>query len=92
MLYMVIETFYPGQVRRLYERFEKHGRLLPPGVRYVSSWIDRQFTRCFQVMECADPALLDEWAGHWSDLADFEIIPVLSSDEARCRITESSET
>ncbi len=86
MLYMIIETFHPGQVRQLYRRFEEKGRLLPVGVRYVDSWIDERFTRCFQVMECDVPALLDEWTGQWSDLADFEIIPVLTSSQARATI------
>lgn len=83
---MVIETFHPGKVKALYQRFEERGRLLPEGVRYVSSWIDDEVTRCYQVMECDDPALLHEWMDHWNDLADFEIIPVLTSAEAREKV------
>jgi hypothetical protein len=86
MLYMVIESFHQGAVRQLYQRFAEHGRQLPAGVRYVNSWVDAQLSRCFQVMECDDPALLEEWAGHWRDLADFEFIPVLTSAEARQRV------
>lgn len=82
-LFMIVETFHPGKVQALYQRFEEQGRLLPEGVRYVTSWIDEDFTRCFQVMECDDPALLEEWISHWADLADFEIIPVLTSAQAR---------
>ena len=33
-------------------------------------------------METDDPALFDEWTAAWSDLATFEIIPVISSAEA----------
>jgi hypothetical protein len=83
---MIVETFHPGKLRALYARFQEKGRLLPDGVRYVNSWIDAGFTRCFQVMECDDPALLEEWADRWRDLADFEFTPVLTSAEARERI------
>ncbi len=86
MLFMVIETFHPGKVRDLYQRFEQRGRLLPPGVKYVNSWIDRDISRCYQVMECDDPKLLREWTRHWEDLTDFEIIPVLTSAEARDKV------
>lgn len=86
MLYMIVETFHAGKVRELYQRFAEKGRMLPPGVQYVNSWIDEQFTRCFQVMECDDACLLAEWTSHWSDLADFEIIPVLTSSQARERM------
>jgi hypothetical protein len=86
MLFIVVEIFHPGRVQALYERFEERGRLLPEGVRYVNSWIDEGITRCYQVMECDDPALLQEWIGHWHDLADFEVTPVLTSSEAREKV------
>jgi hypothetical protein len=92
MQYMIVETFHPGKVRQLYARFQEKGRLLPQGVRYVNSWIDQDVTRCFQVMECDDPALLEEWTGRWSDLADFEITPVLTSDQARERVLGPART
>lgn len=57
-LFRVIETFHPGKVQALYQRFEQRGRLLPGGARYVNSWIDRDITCCYQVMECDDPKLL----------------------------------
>jgi hypothetical protein len=39
--------------------------------------------RCFQVMECEDRPLLDEWMANWSDIIDFEVVPVLTSAQAR---------
>ena len=91
MHYLVIERFHAGKVRRLYERFDLKGRMLPEGVRYVSSWIDEPVARCFQVMECDDAARLHEWIGRWSDLADFEVIPVITSAEARARTLTRDE-
>jgi hypothetical protein len=85
MRYMITERFVhgPGPV---YARFAERGRMLPPGLQYVESWIDeRTLDRCFQLMETDDPALLDEWIGRWSDLAEFEVVPVVTSTEAAAR-------
>ena len=80
MLYMVVETFKDKD--EIYKRFREKGRMLPAGLRYVSSWIDVDFTKCFQLMETDDFQLFDEWTSHWRDLTDFEIIPVMDSEEA----------
>jgi len=82
MLYMVIEYFRPGQAPEVYRRFRERGRMAPDGVRYVSSWVDLDFQRCFQVMEAEHEALLEQWMDHWRDLVDFEIVRVRTSAEA----------
>ena len=82
MLFMVIEHFRPGRAPDIYRRFRDKGRLAPDDVRYVSSWVDFDFQRCFQVMEAGDIARLREWMSRWDDLIDFEIIPVRTSAEA----------
>ena len=89
MLYMVIETFKPGSQAEIYRRLENHGRMLPQGLIYIDSWIDERLTRCFQLMECEDRRLLDEWISHWKDLTDFETVPVIGSDEAKRRALSS---
>lgn len=83
MLYMVIERFKNRNARAVYERFDTKGRMMPEGLRYVASWVENDFNRCFQVMECDDPSQLHEWASHWSDLVDFEFVPVRASADAR---------
>jgi Protein of unknown function (DUF3303) len=82
MLYMVIEHFRPGRAPEVYRRFRERGRMAPDGLRYVSSWVDFDFHRCFQVMETEDAALLRKWTANWDDLIDFEIVPVRTSAEA----------
>ncbi len=82
MLYMIIEHFRDQDAVPVYRRFRDRGRLAPEGLRYVSSWVDQQFERCFQVMETDDRQLLDEWIANWSDIVDFEVFPVMSSPEA----------
>lgn len=82
MLFMVIEHFRAGQAPEVYRRFRERGRMAPEDVHYVSSWVDLEFRRCFQVMEAADEARLSEWTKNWDDLVEFEIIPVRSSQDA----------
>lgn len=86
MLFMVIEKFHDGDPKPVYRRFREKGRMAPKGVRYVSSWVTTDFERCFQVMDCDDRILLDEWMAKWSDIADFEVIPVISSEKATTAI------
>lgn len=79
MLYMVIERFRGGDVKPIGERFQRQGRMLPEGVIYLASWVDAARGRCFQLMEAPRSELIDEWSRRWSDLVDFEIIPVQTS-------------
>ena len=81
MLYMVVENFR-GDPEAVYRRFRAQGRLAPEGLRYVSSWVTQDLQRCWQIMECADPGLLQEWMDRWNDLVGFEVIPVMTSPEA----------
>jgi hypothetical protein len=82
MIYMIIEDFRDGAPEPVYRRFRDSGRQLPDGLRYLGSWITQDLTRCYQVMECDDPALLDRWMSRWSDLMSFQVIPVVTSPEA----------
>ena len=77
---MVIETFTKG-TEAVGERFASKGRMLPEGVTYEASWIDVTGTRCFQLMHAPDRTILDVWIAHWRDLVDFEVVPVLTSQE-----------
>jgi hypothetical protein len=84
--YIVIETYTrgPGPV---YARAAERGRMLPEGLEYLESWIEeRSLDRCFQLMETEDPTLFDQWIANWSDLVEFEIVPVISSAEAASRV------
>lgn len=83
MLYLIIERFRNGDAAPVYQRFRERGRMAPAGLHYVSSWVTTDLTRCYQVMECDDASLLQEWMANWSDLVEFELIPVLTSAEAQ---------
>jgi hypothetical protein len=82
MLYMVVERFKEGAAPEIYRRFREKGRMMPDGLKYVSSWIDLDFKICWQLMQTEDSALFDRWIANWRDLMDFEIVPVRTSSEA----------
>jgi hypothetical protein len=82
---MVIETYRQG-AEAVYARAAARGRMLPPGLEYLESWVEEPgLARCFQLMETDDPGLFDEWVASWSDLVDFDIIPVIGSEDAAAR-------
>ena len=86
MLFMVIERFRDRDAKAVYRHFRANGRGLPEGLRYVGSWIETNFDRCFQLMECHDASLLQEWVLFWGDVVEFEIVPVVPSAETRALV------
>ena len=86
MLFLIIERFRNGDAVPVYQRFRDRGRMAPEGLTYVSSWVTTDLSLCYQVMECEDRALLDEWLSHWSDIVDFEVQPVITSAQAAATI------
>ena len=88
MLYMIIERFRNGDPVPVYRRLRERGRLAPEGLTYISSWITQDMTTCYQVMETRDRTLLDSWMASWTDLTEFEVIPVITSAEASQRVGE----
>ncbi len=83
MLFMVIERFNGRDPAPIYERLRERGRTLPDGLRYIESWIEANYDRCFQLMECDEVVLLQRWVLHWRDLVEFEIVPVSPSKSVR---------
>jgi hypothetical protein len=86
MLYMIVERFKNGDPVPVYRRFRDQGRRLPEGLAYVASWVTVDMTMCYQLMECEDRTLLEQWIAQGSDLVDFEVTPVITSAEAVQRI------
>jgi hypothetical protein len=87
MLYMVVEHFKEGAAPEIYRRAHEKGRMLPDGLEYISSWVDLEFTTCYQLMRTEDPSLFTAWIEAWKDLGSFDIVPVRTSVEAAEAIT-----
>jgi hypothetical protein len=83
MLFMVIERFKDRDAKRIYRRLRQTGRSMPDGLNYIDSWVEPNLYRCFQLMETDDLRLLQRWVAGWSDLTEFEIVPVVPSKETR---------
>ncbi len=84
MLFMVIERFRDNDMIPVYRRVRDSGRMLPDGLKYVDSWVEPNFSRCFQLMECDDLRPLQQWILQWlGSGATFDIVPVLTSAQTR---------
>src|ERR1044071_7634263 len=68
--YLVIEHFRNRDPVPIYRRLRERGRLMPEGLSYVASWILDDLSRCYQIMETTNRALLEEWMAGWADLID----------------------
>ena len=90
MYFMVVETFRNQDAKAIYTRLKEKGRSLPKGLSFESSWITADLGRCFQIMACDDVTLLQRWVTEWSDLVEFEIVPVTSGAETMTAVLGES--
>jgi hypothetical protein len=82
MLFMVIERFRDDDLVPAYRQVRDKGRRLPPGLGYLHSWIEVGAGRCFQLMECDDAALMQQWILEWRGSGvSFEVVPVITSKQ-----------
>lgn len=87
MLFMVIERFRNQNGNAIYQRFREKGRMAPEGLKFVGSWTEANLDRCFVLMECEDVTLLQRFTAAWSDLAEFEIVPVTEGKETAAALS-----
>ena len=92
MLFMVIERFKGRDPAPIYARLRERGRALPEGLKYVDSWIEANFDRCFQLVEADDAAALQRWILQWRDLVEFEVVPVTTSKAVREMFGPATDT
>ena len=81
MLFMVVEKFRNQDAKAIYRRLRDKGRMMPDGLKFVSSFVSADVSRCFQLMECDDVTLLQRWVAEWSDLMEVEIVPVVAGKD-----------
>lgn len=81
---MIIERFKDNDMLPVYKRLRDEGKMFPEGLRYINSWVEPNFSRCFQLVDCDDLRLLQEWILKWRGSGTtFEIIPVVNSKETQ---------
>lgn len=80
---MIVEHFKDRDPKPIYQRLRETGRQMPDGLRYIDSWIEPNFHRCFQLMETDDLRLLQRWIVAWTDLMQCEVVPVVPSKQTR---------
>ena len=88
MLFMVIEQFRGQDGKSVYRHFRDKGRQMPHGLTFVSSDVSADLGRCFQLMECDDVTLLQRWVVQWSELIEFEIVPVAAGTDTGAALAE----
>ena len=88
MLFMVVEKFRNQNAKAVYRRFRDQGRQMPDGLKFVSSYVSADLGRCFQLMEADDVALLQRWVAAWSDLVEFEIVPVVAGKDTAAALAD----
>ena len=93
MLFMVIETFEDNDMVPVYQQLRADGRKLPDGLRYIDSWVEPNFARCFQLMETDDLRTFQQWALSWRGSGvSLEIVPVVPSTETRAVVASFIES
>ena len=65
MLHMVVEKYKTPGAIEIYRRAASQERMMPDGLEYVSSWVDLDFTICYQLMKTENVKLFDQWIDHW---------------------------
>ena len=86
MLFMIVEHYRDADPVPVYRRFRDQGRLAPDGLVYIASWVDESLSTCYQVMEAPSRDLVDAWIARWTDLVEFEVVPVMTSADAAARV------
>ena len=84
MLFMVIERFKDNDMVPIDRQVRDGSRLLPDGLKYLDSWVEPNFSRCFQLMECDDVRLFQQWVLEWRGFGvNIEIVPVVGSADTQ---------
>ncbi|HLI79853.1 MAG TPA: DUF3303 family protein [Candidatus Binataceae bacterium] len=89
---MVIEKFRAQNGEAIYQRLREKGRRMPDGLTFIDSWVAADLGRCFQLMSCDDVAKSQQWIARWSDLMEFEIVPVIEGKETAAAYARERKT
>ncbi len=91
MLFMVIEKFRDQNADAIYRRLREKGRMMPEGLAFINSWVAADLGRCFQLMSSDDVPKFQQWIAQWSDLMEFEVVPVIEGKETAAMFARAAE-
>ena len=87
MLFMVVETFKGQDGKAVYRKLRDKGRALPEGLKFLTSHVTADLSRCFQLMETDDITTFQRWIADWQDVVEFEVLPVVEGKTTRGALT-----
>ncbi len=90
MQFMVIESFRGQDAASVYQRLRERGRMMTDGLIFLHSWVSADLGRCFQVVECDEITQIQRWVAQWTDLVEFEVVPVTSGHATAALFDPSS--
>ena len=90
MLFMVVEKFKNQDGKAVYRKLREGGRALPDGLKFISSYVSADLSRCFQIMETNDVTLFQRWIADWQSVVEFEVVPVVEGKDTRAALDELS--
>ena len=85
---MVVEKFKNQDGKAVYRKLRDGGRALPEGLKFISSYVSADLSRCFQLMETDDVTLFQRWIADWQSVAEFEVVPVVEGKDTRAAIEQ----
>lgn len=62
-------------------RFKETGAPPPPGVDMLGRWHNAAGNGGFFLVETDDPVALARWLQEWTDVIDFEVVPVVTDEQ-----------
>jgi hypothetical protein len=83
MLFMVVETFKGQDGKAVYRKLRDKGPALPEGLKFLTSHVTADLSRCFQLMETDDITTFQRWIADWQDVVEFEVLPVVEGKTTR---------
>ena len=83
---MVVKKFKNQDGKAVYRKLRDGGRALPDGLKFISSYVSADLSRCFQLMETDDVTLFQRWIADWQSVAEFEVVPVVEGKDTRAVI------
>jgi len=82
MLFMTIFTYQPEKRNEVIKRRLEKGSLVPQGMQVIGEWSDVGGGRVFRLVRVESSIAAVAATGAWSDLGQYEIVPVMDSEEA----------